>query len=69
MAIVAGDVMTKTVVTVDPSLPALELERLLARERISGAPVVTAILRGVCCSTGSKIGGSIATSSAGATAA
>lgn len=41
MAIVAGDVMTKTVVTVDPSLPALELERLLTRERISGAPVVT----------------------------
>lgn len=40
MAILAGDVMTKAVVTVDPSLPALELERLLGRERISGAPVV-----------------------------
>jgi CBS domain-containing protein len=40
MAILAGDVMTKAVVTVDPSLPALELERLLDRERISGAPVV-----------------------------
>lgn len=40
MAIVAGDFMTKAVVTVDPSLPAVELERLLDRERISGAPVL-----------------------------
>lgn len=40
MAILARDVMTKAVVTVDPSLSAAELERLLDRERISGAPVV-----------------------------
>jgi CBS domain-containing protein len=40
MTISASDVMTKNVVTVEPSLPAVELERLLDRERISGAPVV-----------------------------
>jgi CBS domain-containing protein len=40
MSILARDVMTKQVVTVEPGLPAADLERLLDRERISGAPVV-----------------------------
>lgn len=40
MAILAGDVMERKVVAVEPALPAAELERLLDRERISGAPVV-----------------------------
>ena len=41
MAILAGDFMERNVVTVDPSLPVVEFERLLDRERISGAPVVS----------------------------
>lgn len=40
MPILARDVMQPQVVTVEPSLPAAELEQLLDRERISGAPVV-----------------------------
>jgi CBS domain-containing protein len=36
----ARDVMEQKVVTVGPDLPAAELEALLDRERISGAPVV-----------------------------
>ena len=40
MPILARDVMTKTLVTVEPSLSAADLEKLLDRERISGAPVV-----------------------------
>ena len=40
MAILAGDVMERTVVAVEPALSAVELERVLDRERISGAPVV-----------------------------
>jgi len=40
MALLAGDVMERSVVAVEPALPAVELERLFERERISGAPVV-----------------------------
>lgn len=40
MPLLARDVMQSRVVTVEPSLPATELEQLLERERISGAPVV-----------------------------
>jgi len=40
MPILARDVMTKTLVTVEPSLAAADLEKLLDHERISGAPVV-----------------------------
>jgi CBS domain-containing protein len=40
MPILARDVMQPRVVTVEPSLSAAELERLLERECISGAPVV-----------------------------
>jgi CBS domain-containing protein len=40
MPILARDVMQSRVVTVEPSLPATELERLLEREGISGAPVI-----------------------------
>jgi CBS domain-containing protein len=42
MSISARDVMQARVVTVEPSLPAADLEALLDRERISGAPVVEA---------------------------
>jgi len=42
MPILARDVMQARVVTVEPSLPAAELEQLLDRECISGAPVVEA---------------------------
>lgn len=42
MSLSAGDVMQAAVVSVAPSLPAAELEALLDRERISGAPVVEA---------------------------
>lgn len=40
MTISAKDVRLAKVVTVEPTLSALELERLFERERISGAPVV-----------------------------
>jgi len=40
MAIVASDVMERKVMSVEPTLPAGELEALLDREHISGAPVV-----------------------------
>ena len=40
MSMAARDVMQAEVVTVEPTLPAAELEALLDRERISGAPVV-----------------------------
>jgi len=40
MALLARDMMQAEVVTVEPTLPAVELGRLLDRERISGAPVV-----------------------------
>jgi len=40
MSMSARDVMQSEVVTVESSLPAAELEALLDRERISGAPVL-----------------------------
>jgi len=42
MPILARDVMQSRVITVEPSLSAAELEQLLDRECISGAPVVEA---------------------------
>lgn len=38
MPILARDILEAHVVSVEPSLPARELEKLLDRERISGAP-------------------------------
>lgn len=40
MTLCACDVMTRELLTVSPQAPLAELERLLAMERVSGAPVV-----------------------------
>lgn len=42
MPILARDILEARVVSVEPSLPASELEKILDRERISGAPVLEA---------------------------